>query len=487
MKRGSPFPHDLRLRVVNELCELDCVRDPSRRYEFGQSVSEFMEKAIDLPGSDARTDVITLVRLTLRQDSGIEALLYAVGLHEGEDTATVVRHRIFAPAAVERQQVSAVFEHGDVTEVRALLTGDLGIDPRRLRDRLARELRRDLPHQVSVVGLFDHLLDANAQPDGLPPAVVLVEYAAALVPRLSERLRAWSEPRAAEIGLLEALLRRRDQIAAERPQDQDIPRCLVVMADPAQDGSPDVVVRHWVNETAGYWSPLPGQEEQVALAGLSAAVERAILRGEQMWAEAADDDGGPVYVEFVLPYSLLNHDVARLELGSGAHDPMPIGPRYFVHLRSLERMRGRDPGQLRRWRRRWKALRACAAPQSHHWQGPEGRHLAPWRTALMQNEQLTAVVLGSPPCEGGALEALKAAVAEGIGLAVWDRRDPSQPQVRELLKLLIGFAPGQIPAKVHQLRAQAEIDVEGRQLLGRHIALLWDDPFRLVDCQEVSA
>ncbi|MCJ1680089.1 hypothetical protein MTF65_22655 [Streptomyces sp. APSN-46.1] len=500
-------PKNLLLRrvLVDELCELDCVRDPSQRVLFGQSVGEYLERHVDLPGKDARNDTVALVQAVLREqhdaEAGLDALLYAVGLHEGSDIAGRVRERVLSAWAPEPGPALALlgaFEDKDVNAARALLAPHAGIDRGRLLDRLAHELRLDLPRHLTPDQLFEHLLDLNAQADGLPPAVLLLEFVAELTPRESERrrLREWCEKWSAGAGAQEALLRRRESTRTEGLPDADLPRCLIVMVDPAGDGSPDIFVRHWVNRTSGYWAPVSGNMERATLETLGGAVERAIRRGEEFWAEAdsSGEDLSPIHVEFVLPYSMLNHDVAGLgkdgKYGkeTDASDPVPIGLRYYVHLRSLERMRTRDPAQLRRWRLRWQTLKAAAAARPHPWTASDpAAGLRIWRNRLVVDQQLTAVTLGAPAVEGQALEALKAAIAEGIGVALWDRRVPSEQQFGAPLNMLVGYPRAQLPVTIHRLRMKAETDADGQQLPGRHVAFFYDDPFRLIDCEEVPA
>lgn len=499
--RLPPPRAQLHLVLVEELCGLDCVRDPGQRILFGQSVGEYLQRPLDLPGRDARNDAVALVQAVLRErrglEAGVEALLYAVGLHEGSDVAGGLRERILSgwkPEPGLRLPLLDAFEDKDLNAARVLLSGCTGVDHHALRDRLAQELRRDLPRHLTPVQLFEQLLDATAQADGLPPAVVLLECTAALTPSESDRrrLREWCDDWSANARAREALLRRRRQIEAAGLPDGGIPRCLTIMVDPAEDGSPDVFVRHWINQTAGYWAPLAGSVERATMGTLGPAVERAIRRGEECWADAdsAGDDPSPVHVEFVLPYALLNHDVAGLgtDADPDASGPVPIGLRYYVHLRSLERMRARDAAQLRRWRLRWKALKAAAVARPHSWADDEHTTgLRIWRNKLVADQQLTAVTLCAPAVAGQALEPLKAAISEGIGVALWDRRDPSHQQVRGQLAMLIGYPAAQLPVTVHRLRSKAETDANGPQLPGRHVAFLYDDPFRLIDCEEVPA
>ncbi|QES47516.1 hypothetical protein DEJ50_06425 [Streptomyces venezuelae] len=504
--RLPPPTVQLHLVLVEQLCELDCVRDPGQRVMFGQSVGDYLGSPVDLPGRDARSDTVALVQTVLRRqdvtagletgvDTGLEAVLYAVGLHEGSDIAGRMRQRLLSvwpPEPGPALRLFGAFEDKDVNAARALLAGHPGLDRNRLHDRLAHELRQDLPRHLTPVDLFEHLVESNAQADGLPPAVIMLEFTALLTPRESDRrrLREWCDTWSAGAGAREALLERRKRIETASVPDPDFPRCLIVMVDPAEDGSPDIWVRHWVNQEAGYWAPVPGAMERATLKTLAAAVERAVRRGEAFWADAdsTGEDTSPIHVEFVLPFTMLNEDMAGLGRATDGSDAVPIGLRYFVHLRSLERLRARDPAQLRRWRVRWQALKAAAAARPHGWTAEDHRTgLRIWRNKLVADQQLTAVTFDAPAREGQALEPLKAAIAEGVGVALWDRRDPSSQQFTAPLTMLLGYPTTQLPATIHRLRTKAETEEDGPQLPGRYVAFLYDSPFRLIDCEEIPA
>ncbi|MGI3202147.1 hypothetical protein ACRJ4W_34745 [Streptomyces sp. GLT-R25] len=97
----------------------------------------------------------------------------------------------------------------------------------------------------------------------------------------------------------------------------------------------------------------------------------------------------------------------------------------------------------------------------------------------------TALALDAPRQGSQALTALKRAIAEGFGLALWDRRGKLEPRSRETIaELLDGTRTAHgVPRRVQEMRARAEADVDGDVFLGRHVACLWDDPDRIVDCQ----
>ncbi|MEU0459325.1 hypothetical protein ABZ322_41780 [Streptomyces sp. NPDC006129] len=271
--------------------------------------------------------------------------------------------------------------------------------------------------------------------------------------------------------------------------DPDIPRCLVVAVEPARDGTGEIVVRPWLNTVPGRWDPQPGEPATTTLDELGTAVQGALRQGARLWSAPLDPDTSgrsqpPPYIEFILPYDLLNHDVAGLTFRIGDGQPLPLSLKYGVHLRSLERMRTDDALVRDQWRERWRTLREHGV-LVHGWREPDGVRLGAWQAGLAGEPRHTAVVLDAPT-DVLALEALKAAIAEGIGLAIWDRRGVFREERREVVTALFAAAPtpARIPVAVHLLRRNAESEGRGPgELLGRHIGFFWDDPTRPVDFQ----
>ncbi|MFJ6615492.1 hypothetical protein ACIQPT_35035 [Streptomyces sp. NPDC091289] len=491
---------DLAQTLVDELTLLECVKDRTQRIEFVGAVAYRLDIELTYPDSTPRIDMMHVVRKVIHRPGGPEALIYAIRAVSGKDDA----ERIAAEAGIRtederpRPWPAPVFADSVAREARRLLGEAADIDGAQLRALLAEELPGEFPDSGTPAELFDHAQDMAARADGLPAAVVLVEAVAVLAAERGTPLRRWvdrwavgdpaaaaGDARAGIPGAPEALAGCRQRLERPAAPDPAVPRCLVVMVDPARDGSPDVFVRHWINRAPGYWRPEPGTVETVTLDTLAGAVERAVERGEALWADSpAIGEQVPVHVEFLLPFDLLNHDMARLELGTRAPRPWPIGMRYRVHLRSLDRMRG-DAGQLRRWQARWDRLRTAPAPATHRWKAADRHGFERWRAHLAGDDSLTAVILDAPAVQGHGLEALQTAVVEGIGLAAWDRRPEGTSQSSELLTLLLGHPYVQLPETVNRLRMGAEIEEDGPLWVGRHIAFFWDDPYRLVDREEL--
>ncbi|MEB3960707.1 hypothetical protein OKJ48_10710 [Streptomyces kunmingensis] len=473
--------------LTKELIALGCIRDAGQRSLFIELVAEESGLEVSERGLEPRAEMVALLMKILPHQRGFPALRGAVealaSVEAADSLALLAARELRGVETRGDPALPPVLSNKARRQARELLAA--GPVPRAaLHTELARELRIDLPDCDDAVDFFDHLLEQNAQYDGLPPVVVLAEVTAALGSARATELRAWSDNWAEEAGQSAGLGERRERLAGPATRDASVPRALVVMIDPADDSSDRIFVRHWVNAAAGIWQPVALGVQTTTLTALADVVDRAVRHGEAQWAHRPDD--GPVHIEFVLPHSLLNHDVARLGI-EGDTAPLPVSLRYYVHLRSLDRMRARDPAQLRRWRARWNTFQAASAADTYRWNGAHGQgDLERWRAALAATPEKTAVILQHPAVRGNGLEALAAAVAEGVGLAAWDRRENNERSV-EVLQLILGTAPAQLPAKVHQLRTQAETDDVGPLLVGRHIAFLWDDPNRLVDCEEMPA
>ncbi|WP_343242672.1 hypothetical protein [Streptomyces sp. SID8111] len=482
---------ELMFQLTAVLCELSCMEDAQGRAQFATVLGEHLGRTVDVRGIRLREDVITVVRTALNVGGGEHVLVRVVELFEGSAPAEEMR-ALLAPAAPPSpapESLPGPLSGHDTGTARGLLADAEGeVSPGRLRDLLADELNGlYLPPGLTPEQLFGHVLEWNAQPDGLPPAVLLVDAAASLAALPGHRgaLTKWVDGWAQRAALTGAVSRRRTARARAAP-DPDIPCCLIVAVEPARDGSGDIAVRPWLNSVPGHWDPQPGEPATTSLDRLGEAVEQALRQGARLWPVApAPGPGGheqpPTYVEFVLPYDLLNHDVAGLRFTLGHGRPLPLGLRYAVHLRSLERMRTDDRLVRRQWQERWRVLRQQGVTV-HGWSGDDAPRLDAWQTTLAGESARTAVVLDAP-ADTPALEALKAAIAEGIALAIWDRRGVFVEERREVVTAVFASVPvaAQIPMAIHRLRRKAVDPAQSPDLLGRHIAFFWDDPTRLVD------
>ncbi|GAA2380461.1 effector-associated domain 2-containing protein [Streptomyces coeruleofuscus] len=482
---GHQPDFELLLQLTEVLCELGCVEDAPSRVQFAGLLGGQLGRQVDIRGVRLREDVASLVTAALSVAGGEHVLVGVVRILEGAPAGDELE-RLIAPVPA----LAGPLSKDDEKSARVALTrGDL--PAARLRDGLAEELVGvDLPDGLTPEQLFAHLLEWNAQEDGLPPVVVLLDHAARLARTVEHRLTlsGWVDDWAGREGLTAELARRRETRVAV-VWSPDIPRTLVVAVEPARDGSTDVVVRTWTNATPGRWDPRPGEPDTIPLDDLGRAVDKALRRGTRLWLVPREPGSGglqepPAYIEFILPYDLLNHDVAGLTFAIGDGEPTPLGLRYGVHLRSLERMRTDNAVVRQQWKRRWAALKQHGITV-HAWRAADARRLRAWQIALAGESRSTAVLLDAPT-GASALEALKAAIAEGIGLAVWDRRGVFIEERREVVTAVFAAVtmPVQLPSVIHRMRRNAESGAEDAvQYLARNVGFLWDDPTRVVDIQ----
>ncbi|MFF6815038.1 SAV_2336 N-terminal domain-related protein [Streptomyces sp. NPDC012403] len=496
-------------RLTDALCELECLADAPGRVRFAQVLGDQLGRSIDVRGVRLREDVVALVRAALSSAGGERALVAMVEIFEGAEAASALRP-LLAGAETRTPAQSVVggagqgprsdsfgtplpgpLSHEQVGSARTLL-GELaeGLSGRELHGRLSDALNGlPLPVGLTVEQLFEHVLDFNSMPDGLPPAVLLMECAAWSVRSPGDRdaLLRWTDSWAQGAGLLAELRRRRQdrRTDAGGSTGPRIPLCLVLVVEPARDGTADIVVRTWHNTTPQRWDPMPAEPVITTLDALNHVVEQGLRQMARLAppADAALSDTRTPhpYVEFVLPYDLMNHDVAGLMCRVGEGPPIPLGLRHPVHLRSLERMRSDDMTVRSAWQERWRAL-GTGGIKVHEWKASDKQPLDAWRTTRAGESNYTVAVLDAP-ADVKASEALEVAVAEGVGVAVWDRRGSFTEERREVVRAVFAAVHRheQLPTAIHQLRRNAGTHENSASLLGNHIAFLWDDPTRLVD------
>ncbi|CAM5264698.1 SAV_2336 N-terminal domain-related protein [Streptomyces aurantiogriseus] len=198
------------LRLTDALYPLECLEDAEGRRQFAALLGDLLDRPIDLRGVRLREDVVTLVRAALSVSGGEHNLVDVVRILEGRPPADELASLISAgPVLLVPNVLSAAEEDAALTLLRAAAAE---LSSARLRDALTHDLNGlELPTGLSPERLFAWVLQRTAQPDGLPPAVLLIERASRLVTSPVHRtaLAGWVENWAANAGLSEALRRRR--------------------------------------------------------------------------------------------------------------------------------------------------------------------------------------------------------------------------------------------------------------------------------------
>ncbi|MFJ9811379.1 hypothetical protein ACIRTB_24465 [Streptomyces sp. NPDC101158] len=427
-----------------------------------------------------RLEMLEIVRACLREPRGLLELLDTLNVYD-PGSAPVLRIRELVTVA---PPVLGVLPEAALQDGRALLARVRHLDAHGTLYAAAGDLALP-PRPVATLGeAFDFLSRVNARPDGLLPAMVLVEHVitalggTAAHQQIATGLREWNDAQAKHLGL-------RPQLQAVRaeldrgPAAQPAPACLVVQL--CRHGmDPDrYLLSHWRQIRPGPWRPERGEDRVVSLGEVASVLEELIGRAEKDWAGRP---GRPV-MEFVLPVHLLNQPMEWLPLQSDAPVSTALCLSYPVVLRSLERMR--KPQLHRRWHNRWQQL-LDSADTVCHWDttGSRGHDPSQWASTLATDERLVTVALSAPPLpgSGGSRASLESALFAGVPVAVWDRRPAATDFRKRARKLMKGRAV-ELPERVQQLRHEAATAAAAQRDVhaGRHVAVLFDDPNRLVD------
>lgn len=361
---------------------------------------------------------------------------------------------------------------GNATEVRML---------RKLAAVATESRMPELPPQCSTVWrLFVHLVGSNAGPSGVPPYVLLLRWLAECVPDpvLAGTMRQWCRGLAAQWELV-------DQLAVPQHathQDQARPVYLLIQIDPDPMDSDQLLVSHWRQWDPHEWRPQRGDDRTIPSSALEAEVDNLIDGLESMLGASADAPGTEdIGLEFLLPMELLNFPVQHLRKKALAGRMVPLAVDHPIVLRSLERLR--TPRLHLAWRRRWE--RAASKQMRPYWSQPSGSDYFVRLTAeLSADQHVFSLILSEPPEAGNnAHLEVAAALQAGIPAIVWHRLDCSSKEFRDAVAAMVGDgALVHLPRRVTKLRQAAlKLGSTSPGHPGWEIAILWDDPTRLLE------
>ena len=233
--------------------------------------------------------------------------------------------------------------------------------------------------------------------------------------------------------------------------------------------------------SAGPWGPRAGDAADVGIEQLEEAVGVMVAGAERAWGEG--NAAGQAAIEFLLPMPLLNLPVQWYRAAPRLGLVQPICVRYPVVVRSADRMR--EDGLRLDWVNRWSLLdRQPFAGEVLWGVRYEARHtdVDSWATELNGDSRYVVVVLSEPPTVERGRAELVAAIAAGVPVILWDQREePAGKTVDDLLRRLVASEPTKLPAEMRALRVEAErMATHDPDHLGRSVALLWDDPYRVL-------
>ncbi|MFI5894688.1 hypothetical protein ACIA5D_31765 [Actinoplanes sp. NPDC051513] len=316
----------------------------------------------------------------------------------------------------------------------------------------------------------EHLAGLNADAAGVPPALVFVGR---LGRSLSEdpvgaELVGWAVSRAAAAGVAEALHVR---LGDRETRPSEGPVLLIdIMTDGIDRGS--CRISAYVHEGGGPWRPRPTSQgpSDVAVADLEEAARELVAEAERLWNQSDE----PAAIEFVMPAALLNLPVQWFQGPRIFERSDPLCLAYTVAVRSRERMR--EPGVRRVWGNQWRQIDAKPFAGRVLWGAADG--IEAWAAQLQKDNGYAVVVLSEPPDSPHGRRELFEALRAGVPVILWDRRLSRPPESTDGLESLTR-EPAALPATTRRVRVEAYGSGEPDHF-GHWVALLWDDPRRML-------
>ncbi|MFC6088723.1 hypothetical protein Q5530_02335 [Saccharothrix sp. BKS2] len=419
-----------------------------------------------------------------RTPERLSALVRSVSLVEQDSKPMAELRRI-----VGELTPADLFTTNDRARLFTLLAGVAVPDIADVYRAVAGPFAPNLYGPTTPSEVFRILETFNAGPDGLPPPLVFLERLASGVrPELSIELQRWTYAQARTMDLVDELARARERLRSE---------AAVPLTPPP--GSPAYLVLRISSEgptgdryrlaswrqlgNPHQWAPLPGRDFAGPLAEVKREVAATIEQVEDAWGQYLP----AIRIEFVLDYENLSLDVEQWPWENADHLVRPMGCRYPVVVRSLERMVTRR--YHREWRERWGELarqleRNSRVAHASTCRAPAGvdDELRELLSLFDRERGLVSLVLSAPPDPDAAgRDPVAAGVRAGVPLVLWHREDCGSAEFGALVESLLHEEDERhLLERVRLVRTTAFAEGPARRHVGAALTVLYDDPTRLV-------
>ncbi|MEU6935667.1 MULTISPECIES: VMAP-C domain-containing protein [Streptomyces] len=452
-ERGSRPPSAVLRAMVDELDGAPSLSSGVA----GQMLATLLERRLRAPLSYAhpaeggRRELFQQLVEQCSAAEATDALAEAVELIEG-DSAVTQRLRTLCDLWLATARVPAP-ELNSLQEVLRAVSAD---DVQSIATASMQPLPAPLPTRcVDSWTILLHLMRRNAPRRGLPPFMAFLEYLAAADEDKRAEIQAWTDARAVDWNLQDAVVECRSRAASALPSARDgEPRAMFVLMPDGLEN--DVyVLRVWHHDGGSLsWPALREEDTRLHLEDIATTVA-----GRLRHALAPRSARSHLIVEFWLPMDLVNEPVTDWCMSASREAP----GRYRVLVRSLDRLKW--PQWDSSLRERWASLMRDEPQRTRSSAAVEDEPSAKPQTA---GEPL---VLSTPPTAGKGRRELEAAIRSGAPAVLWHRSDCSG-SFQQLAHDVIRHGPlKDLPHRVEALRAEGGAGVS-------ELTLLWDDPDR---------
>lgn len=426
-----------------------------------------------------RIDLFAILLACQQHHRALPTLIDVIDELEPESRAARRVRRIFEDMSaeplipvLERERLLEVLSGNDCPHLAALC--------RRAVGPTVSALPASRPTVAEVVSYLEQL---NAGPTGLPPLLVFIEYLAEhLGDHHCDQLREWNDRQAGLMCMAEEIVTLRTETSAADLENAHTAACLVVRLERDLLDAELYHMAHWCQMDPTGWRPRRGHDMTGSLQDIELAVAALVEEAESSWA----NDAETISIEFLLPLDLLNLPVDQFRLDIESELPLPLGIRYHVSTRSLDRARTRK--WHREWRRRWSRVTNDGAAldvddeSKLWWKHGQPRHLRQLEAALSVNPNVVFLMLSAPPPTTRLLSPceLHVGLRNGIPVMLWPRVETTSRSF-ELAMQPLAEKLQALREQTRLLRGEAHGSPRPATHVGSRVALLWDDPDRPVE------
>jgi hypothetical protein len=472
--------------LVNALSQVPFLADPEGRDLFVRLLGDELQKDLAIRAHrHAVGHLFAIAEVCRRHPDGLAALFTVLSRLDQDAVALSEIRRV-----VGEMTALALWSDDDRQVLLSLLAGIVvpGID--RIYRVAAGPTAPDLHEPTTHVDMIRSLERLNAGPSGVPRPVIFVERIAASVrPDLAAQLRAWSDRQADRMEIRPELERLRDDLQDDpgsspvRPASSD---AYLVMLLQREGPTGDLFrLSHWRQlDSTAEWAPVRGTDLVGDYPTTKSNVAMLIGQAESEWVHAHPD----IHIEFVLDYDHLNLDVDQWPWDADAPMREPIGCRYSVVVRSLERMvTAKYHGS---WRKRWFSTEALVSGRggippeaTYRRRTPGAAGIRELVSELYRRPELVAMVLREPPdFQNSGRDEVAAGVRAGVPVMIWHRENCLSPEFVSAVDALLHSIEdtGSLLERGRLARILAFEKGLSSDHFGGQLTILYDDPLRVV-------
>ncbi|WP_112470494.1 VMAP-C domain-containing protein [Streptomyces triticisoli] len=472
--------NELVVSIVDALQGSSTVNQASSREIWREMLAAELASPVEPFGGDRlRPWLLQIVIACTEVGDGLACLVRSLEYVEQQSTTVATLWPL-----VDEWEAVDFFNNADLRPLRPVLLSMSSPDLATMARRASRSRVQELPSWCRTGWqVFLRLAGENSPNGELPPSMAFLALCADRLVEDSradaaEVLRRFTRSQVHTLRLDGAL---RDWQHSELPRAAPslVPAYLMIQFEPDRIEAGRFYLSHWRQSDPEGWHPVRGETVHLRREELPGAVERLVEEVEERWADLRQ----PVLLEFILPWELLNEPVEWWPKESDSDSPTPLALDYPVVVRSLERLQ--RAAWHRTWHNKWRQLRERPADSHPHWSRPgrESTYFFHLERELKEDQYAVCLVLSEPPGDdsGTGRREVLAGLRAGVPAMVWHRSDCSDPSFQDAIgEILQDRGLGSLVERVGKWRKEAlALGPEvWNQHVGRHLAILLDDPER---------